>query len=184
MSIVERALSRAKAQSGASATPSLSGRAADTDAIPRLEDPALVPTLTVDPASEQLVLDVVPINRDALRQAGLLPVETAERQIASQYRHIKDRALRPERDEADVTPAPVRILVVSSALSGDGKTFTALNLALRIAREGSNGVLLVDADIAKHHLTSVLRKTRQPRAEALVNSILRAALALPAGRVD
>ena len=39
--------------------------------------------------------------------------------------------------------------MVTSALQGDGKTFTALNLAISIAMEQHKTVLFVDADVAK-----------------------------------
>ncbi len=38
--------------------------------------------------------------------------------------------------------------MVTSALPGEGKTFTALNLAISVAMEFDNTVLLVDGDVA------------------------------------
>ena len=39
--------------------------------------------------------------------------------------------------------------MVTSALPGEGKSFTAVNLAMSIAMELDNTVLLVDADVAR-----------------------------------
>jgi receptor protein-tyrosine kinase len=47
--------------------------------------------------------------------------------------------------------------MVTSALAGEGKTFTAVSLAMSIAMELDNTVLLVDADVANPTLPSVLR---------------------------
>jgi exopolysaccharide/PEP-CTERM locus tyrosine autokinase len=45
------------------------------------------------------------------------------------------------------------LVMVASALSGEGKTFTCVNLCLSIARERDWNVVLIDADSSKPHLT-------------------------------
>ena len=45
------------------------------------------------------------------------------------------------------------LIMVTSALPGDGKTFNCINLALSMAIEKDVSVLLVDADIAKPHIS-------------------------------
>ena len=54
-----------------------------------------------------------------------------------------------------------RIIAVTSAVTGDGKTFTSLNLAVTYARAGKR-VLLMDADLRKHRLSSLLRTPGAP----------------------
>lgn len=49
---------------------------------------------------------------------------------------------------------PKRVLVVTSAATGEGKTSTVANLALSLARAGSN-VILVDADLRRRKLTKL-----------------------------
>ncbi|EQD33822.1 exopolysaccharide biosynthesis protein, partial [mine drainage metagenome] len=44
----------------------------------------------------------------------------------------------------------------ASAMTGEGKSFTAINLALSLARDKDIRVLLVDADVAKPQLSHVL----------------------------
>ena len=46
--------------------------------------------------------------------------------------------------------------MVSSALSGEGKSFTTLNLAISIAMEMDRTILLVDADLAKPGISRML----------------------------
>ena len=77
------------------------------------------------------------------------------------------RALRTNIEFASVD-APIRTLLVTSSLPGEGKTVTAANLAVVFAQTGRR-VLLVDADLRKpgvhlvfdlpntHGLTSLLR---------------------------
>ncbi len=88
----------------------------------------------------------------ALRNAGYLPAEGLERRFADHYRQIK----RPLIERALAGEPGMRLILVSSALPGDGKTFTSLNLALSMARERDVSVLLVDADAPRAHISEVL----------------------------
>lgn len=56
--------------------------------------------------------------------------------------------------------APPRTTVVTSALAGDGKTFTAMNLAI-VLTQAHQRVLLVDADLRRPSIHTVLRMPRQ-----------------------
>ncbi len=60
-----------------------------------------------------------------------------------------------------------RILAVTSSVSGDGKSFNSFNLAITYARAGKR-VLLLDADLRKHRLSSLLRNEDTP-GEGLSN---------------
>ena len=53
----------------------------------------------------------------------------------------------------------LKSLMVSSASPGDGKTLTAVNLALVLAKSYNYNVLLVDADLRRPSITSVLDLT-------------------------
>jgi protein-tyrosine kinase len=68
-------------------------------------------------------------------------------------RHVLSNASRA-RSAADA--APGRIILVTSARPGEGKTFTAANLALALAYEKDARVLLMDADAYRQSLMSYL----------------------------
>ncbi|HSY04940.1 MAG TPA: AAA family ATPase, partial [Steroidobacteraceae bacterium] len=87
-----------------------------------------------------------------MRGTGYLPEEGLERRFADHFRQIK----RPLIDKALAGPAEMRLILVSSALPGDGKTFTSINLALSMARERDISVLLVDADAPRARVSEVL----------------------------
>jgi predicted component of type VI protein secretion system len=71
---------------------------------------------------------VVKLDRVALRGVGLLPPEAQERLMANQFRQIK-RALIANAFGRGVTAMPNgRLLMVTSALPGEGKTFSTINL--------------------------------------------------------
>jgi tyrosine-protein kinase Etk/Wzc len=59
---------------------------------------------------------------------------------------------------ADVAP---RVLVVTSAMPGDGKSTSAANLAITLAQQGTR-TLLVDADLRRGLLHEVLEAKQQP----------------------
>ena len=104
------------------------------------------------PAREYL-LKRISIDMHALRRAGYLPEEGLERRFADHFRQIK----RPLIDKAlSGGDANMRLILVSSALPGDGKTFTSINLALSMARERDVSVLLVDADAPRARIGEVL----------------------------
>jgi exopolysaccharide/PEP-CTERM locus tyrosine autokinase len=48
------------------------------------------------------------------------------------------------------------LIMVTSSLPGEGKSFTAINLAISIAAELDNTVMLVDADVARPSVLRVL----------------------------
>jgi protein-tyrosine kinase len=98
----------------------------------------------------------VNISLPALRAAGLSAPEDEQYQLAQQYRQIK----RPLITKAMGRGAPRlpngHMIMVASALAGEGKTFTAINLALSMSMEKDVHVLLVDADVAKPLLSGLL----------------------------
>lgn len=102
--------------------------------------------------AQEYVLKRITLDTKALRAAGYLPDVGLEPRFADHYRHIK----RPLIDKALSGGADLRTILVSSALPGDGKTFTCLNLALSMARERDISVLLVDADASRAHISEVL----------------------------
>ena len=67
--------------------------------------------------------------------------------------------------------SPSQVLVITSALPGDGKTTVATNLALTLARSGRR-VLLIDADMRGGRIASALQLRRGPGlAELLAGTI-------------
>jgi len=94
------------------------------------------------------------IDRDALREAGYLPESSRERHFADHYRQIK-RPLVAKALDRSVTGQSPQLIMMASALPGDGKTFTSINLALSLARERDISVVLVDADVPKPHISRI-----------------------------
>jgi exopolysaccharide/PEP-CTERM locus tyrosine autokinase len=85
-----------------------------------------------------------------LRKKGILTPTTPRSAIAEQFRTIKRPLLVNIAGDSTTPPIPHgNLIMVTSALEGDGKTFTAICLALSIAMEQDKHVLFVDGDTAK-----------------------------------
>jgi receptor protein-tyrosine kinase len=80
----------------------------------------------------------------------------ARSQIADEFRVVKRPLLDNVRGKAGAAERGSNLIMVTSSLPGEGKTFTAINLAMSIAMELDNTVLLVDADVARPSLLSTL----------------------------
>ena len=97
------------------------------------------------------------VDRDKLREAGFVVPDGPVTGISEEFRIIKRQLLLSAKGSAKQARVPYgeRILICS-AHPNEGKTFCALNLALSIAAEKDNEVLLVDADFAKPSILSSL----------------------------
>ena len=86
---------------------------------------------------------------DEMHSRGMLTPAHPRSAIAEQYRTIKRPLLT---NIAGLSAAPIsnsNLIMVTSALQGDGKTFSSINLAMSIAMEQDKTVLFVYADTAK-----------------------------------
>jgi receptor protein-tyrosine kinase len=70
----------------------------------------------------------------------------------NEFRTIKRRLLLAMQ-EADAVKDRPNTVLVTSAMPGEGKTFTALNLAISLAAERNMRVLLIDGDVVNHSLS-------------------------------
>ena len=146
MSLVERAIKKLQESQGARP-------AADTPA-PKTPRPPQPNEAAVERAAPPIdTTRVVSIDRARLRDMNLLPPQKVERQIASQYQQIK-RTLVASVLSGTLGRAS-HVVMLASAIPGEGKTFTSINLALSLAREKDIEVLMVDGDVAKPHVSRI-----------------------------
>jgi len=84
----------------------------------------------------------------ALRQNGLITPDNMTSAISNEFRGIKRRLLQKVRDP-QTRAAVSNLIMVTSSLPGEGKTFSSINLALSLAAERGLQVLLIDADVIR-----------------------------------
>ena len=167
MSIVEKALQKAQAKPDRSAA---ERAAADGAAVPPHETPATAPlahdgidvVATATSMGRECRGGSVTLDVQRLRDDGRLAPEGLAQQTDEEFRRIKWPVLNAITRREGVAPAVNNIVLVTSAIPGEGKTFNALNLALSIARERDLDVLLVDGDVAQPSLSASVGLAGRP----------------------
>ena len=104
-----------------------------------------------DTNSKHMQIDVA-----RLENLGFVTLTNARRQINEEYREIKRKLIQNAFGPLSKTLPNSNIIMVTSARPSEGKTFTAVNLALSIAAEQDKTVLLVDADVLKPNVLRTL----------------------------
>jgi exopolysaccharide/PEP-CTERM locus tyrosine autokinase len=104
----------------------------------------------------------IAVDREALREAGYLPETSVDRRFADHYRQIKRPLISAALAAPEAVPGSPRLIMMASALPGDGKTFTSINLALSMARERDVSVVLVDSDTPKPHVSRIFGVDSEP----------------------
>lgn len=102
------------------------------------------------------------IDTEKLKQLGYICPDDMASQIAEEYRIIKRPILLNAFGKGAVPIENGNLIVTLSAEPGEGKTFTALNLALSIAMEKNTTILLVDTDVTNPSLSRIFCMEDQP----------------------
>jgi protein-tyrosine kinase len=105
---------------------------------------------------------LVELDLDALAAAGLVTPNAPRSHTADQYRVIKRPLISNAMGKGASVLKHGNLIMVTSALAGEGKSFTAVNLAMSIAAELDNTVMLVDADVARPSLLRMLNLPPSP----------------------
>ncbi len=108
-----------------------------------------------------------PVDRALLAHHGLIIPDGPVTGLLEEFRIVKRQLLKAARAEAS---GMARRILVCSPLPNEGKTFCATNLALAMAAERDCEVVLVDADVAKPSILSLLGLPKGPGLmDALAN---------------
>lgn len=132
--------------------------AAPVAAVPATTAPVEGETRAITPAAAQNVAyarmepaaPMQPVSRALLAQHGFISADGATGPLAEEYRLIKRQILR-----AAALPGGKKILI-ASAQPEEGKSFTAINLALSLVAEQGLSVILVDGDFARQTIPARL----------------------------
>jgi non-specific protein-tyrosine kinase len=186
MSKIERALERAKQKRRSILTGSDSGNQHVPVAPPqkrekKAKETPLVKTIAYAQTKR------IPINPKLLEQRKLMVPQNGRSRAAEAYRLLKAQILKKSRDRGWNT------LMVTSAGQGEGKTLTAINLAMAISQELSQTSLLVEADLREpklHRFFGLERRSglsdhlirNVPLSDLLINPGIDRFVFLPGGR--
>jgi exopolysaccharide/PEP-CTERM locus tyrosine autokinase len=117
---------------------------------------------TGDPSPVITIPPGLNLNFKALSEAGYLTPDTMRGTLAEEYRHLKRPVLMAAGGRKDGSVENGNLVAITSPLPGQGKTFTAFNLAMSIALERDVTVLLVDGDLIGRGLTHLLGLSERP----------------------
>jgi protein-tyrosine kinase len=94
--------------------------------------------------SKEITIDV-----GRLTAMGFVTPAAPRAQIADEFRVIKRPLLANIQGKSSGTVDRANLIMVTSSMPGEGKTFVAVNLAISMAMELDKRVLLVDADVSR-----------------------------------
>lgn len=117
----------------------------------------------------------IEIDLDRLHDKGIVTPNHTKSLVAEQFRLIK----RPLLSNAFNENSGIKhgnLIMVTSSLAGEGKSFCSINLAMSIAMEMDHRVLLVDADVARPSIPRTL--DFNPEVPGLLDVILDPKLAV------
>ena len=101
--------------------------------------------------------------QDHLRSMDMLvPGSRLGPQFSDEYRKIKRPLLSNALGKSAALVERGNLILVTSSIPGEGKTHTAINLALSIANERDHTVLLVDCDVTMHETSDMLGISDKP----------------------
>ena len=159
MSRIEEALNRASRTAGTTSSPKRHTSAElpvenYTEEAPQREWPRETGRIAVDKDRGQLPR---PLPQRG-HETGQPPPESSARLVSSTADFVgveQYRRLAASLHDAQTTQG-LRVVTVTSALPRDGKTLTAVNLALTLSESYSRRVLLIDADLRRPSVHQVL----------------------------
>ena len=139
---------------------------------------------------------VVALPLERLAAEGFITPGIAKGRLSEEFRRVKRPVLRAIADSA-ATGGHRNVVMITSSVTGEGKTYTAVNLAMSLAMERERTVLLVDADVLKGSagrvlgverdrpgLTDVLSDERIDIADVMLVTDVPDLRFVPAGRRD
>ncbi len=137
---------------------------------------------------------VQPINLARLHRMGVVAPDAEKSQIAEEFRIIKRPLIANAFGQGTARVRNGNLIMITSSLPGEGKSFVAINLAISMAMEMDRTVLLIDADVAKPRvpeylgihadkgLLDVLQDKDLKLSDVLIKTDIAKLTVLPAGR--
>jgi protein-tyrosine kinase len=128
-----------------------------------------VPLAAAERPAQKFSTRQVDLDLTRMRELGMVTAAAGRTRLLEDFRVIKRPLL--QRAFADRAPGdkPGNLIMITSSLPGEGKTYCAINLAMSIAMELDHTVLLIDADVAR---PSVLRTLGLPAHRGLMDILV------------
>jgi len=134
----------------------LERRSAQEAETPEAAEPFSVPNSVESPSiKSELILDHMTL-RPWVPSMDSLPTLRDNGESIEQFHGLRSQIYQ-YRDQA-----PLKTILISSGMPAEGKTFVAANLAMSLARNKNNRVLLIDSDLRRPVLHTTLGAPNSP----------------------
>lgn len=101
--------------------------------------------------------NVIELNFEQLGLKGFLTPQTVNITLSEQFRRIKMPILSNAFGRNKLETERSNLVMVTSSIQNEGKSFTSFNLAMSIAKEFNHTVLYIDADITQRMMDSLFK---------------------------
>lgn len=162
-----------------------------TETVPDLADS----TDSIESRVNSVVTNVMQnVDLVRLRKIGAITPDAEKSQVAEEFRIIKRPLIANAFGQGTAKVKNGNLIMITSSLPGEGKTFCAINLAISMAMEMDRTVLLVDADVARPRIPEnlglhadlgfldVLQDKKLNLSDVLIRTDIAKLTVLPAGR--
>ena len=170
MSIIEKAVERLEQLQRAAGNGDTAERQEPSDQAPAVAPasttvPSPVAAVTEQPASVVPAAAVsraqspdrfVEIDLDRLHSIGIVTPNAPRSLIGDEFRIVKRPLLRNVQGKGAAEVKNANLIMVTSSLPGEGKSFSSINLAISMAMELDHTVLLIDADVSRPSVLNIL----------------------------
>jgi protein-tyrosine kinase len=168
MSIIEKALSKLATERGGRKTEEdgISAQLVDVGSGERAPAPGA--PVEPDAAATLSPAEALPSDTEKIAEGnfvsvgeleldGFIPLDGGRSRMGDSFRVIKRPILINAFEGGADSSKPRNLVMVSSSIASEGKTFISLNMAISVAQELDRTILLVDADVAKPGLSRLLQ---------------------------
>jgi protein-tyrosine kinase len=167
--MVQAAMAQSHGLQVPAAVPAAAPPAAAATAV---AEPVALVKAPVAPAGDHAIRSTtrkVDLDLARMRDLGMVTAAGGRTALVEDFRIIKRPLIKRAFAERAPGDLPGNLIMVTSSLPGEGKTYCAINLAMSIAMELDHTVLLVDADVAR---PSVLRTLGLPAQRGLMDILV------------
>ena len=156
MSTIEKALEKLGSQVPTTVEPAqVAEQAAELLVAPPVDATNLAAAAAEKPAGSATRQELY-IDLQRLSERNFVAISTERKLIYEEFRVIKRKLINNAFGGLSATLKHPNLILVTSSRPGEGKTFTAVNLALSIALEQDKTVLLVDSDVLRPNVSRTL----------------------------
>ena len=131
--------------------------------LPQIDQLSQVVQRAEAPVRRSSIHPPIVLDLERLRAGGHLVPDQVRSEMAEQFRHLKRPLLKTARAQNSTAGQRGGLIMVTSALPGEGKTFCSINLAMSMAMEVDTSVILIDADVVRPSISARLGVTTKLR---------------------